>query len=241
MVPPKTRGGSTHSARLERKPKLLVQVCERIRSLHYSIHTEEAYVDWVRRFVLFHDKRHPLDMGAGEVGTFLTYLAVEGRVASSTQNQTKSALLFLYRQVLGVELPWLKGVTSSEPRQRLPVVLTHAETQAVLSRMAGTPGLMARLIYGARLQLMECVRLRVIRRHHVDEKGVQRTMKQAVRDAGIAKPATPHTLRHSFATHLLHSDYDIRAVQELLGHKHIETTMLYTHVLNRRGVGLLVR
>lgn len=287
-------------------------------------------MDWVRRFVLFHDKRHPGDMGAAEMEAFLTHLAVDGGVASSTQNQAKSALLFLYRQVLNIDLPWLDDVTSAKPKQRLPVVLTHAETQAVLSRMAGTHGLMARLMYGAGLRLMECVRLRVkdadfaqgqivvrdgkggkdrvtmlpesvrgplqthfervrllheqdlaagygevylpfalarkypnaarewgwqyvfpstkrsvdpragvIQRHHIDEKGVQRAMKQAVRDIGLAKPATPHTLRHSFATHLLQAGYDIRTVQELLGHKHVETTMLYTHVLNKGGRGVI--
>ena len=311
-------------------PKLLDQARDRLRVKHYSIRTETQYLHWIKRFILFHGKRHPREMEAVEVEAFLTHLAVEGRVAAATQNQALSALLFLYREVLNIDLPWLDKVVRAKQPQRLPVVLTRQEVTAILDRMSGVHGLMARLLYGTGMRLMECVRLRVKdvdferaeivvregkgakdritmlpqaligplqdhlrwrrqlfaddkakgraavylpdaldkkypnaavdwpwqyifpsgsysidprsgeeRRHHIDEKLLQRAVKRAVQASGVAKLATPHTFRHSFATHLLQSGYDIRAVQELLGHADVQTTMIYTHVLNRGGRGVV--
>lgn len=319
----------TDGTGLSASPRLLDQVRGKIRLKHYSIRTEQAYVDWIKRFILHFGKRHPGEMGSREVEAFLTHLAVAGKVSASPQNQAKSALLFLYREVLEMDLPWLGDMIQAKAPKRLPVVLTQAEVQSVLSRLAGTHWLVASLLYGTGMRLMEALRFRVkdvefarkeilirdgkgakdriimlpvalinplkthlqkvralheqdiaegfgevflpfaldkkypnagrewgwqyvfpsnnrvpdprsgvVRRHHIQDQAVQRAIKQAVRDAGLTKPATPHTLRHSFATHLLQSGYDIRTVQELLGHKDVQTTMIYTHVLNRGGRGV---
>jgi integron integrase len=309
------------------KPRLFQSVREKIRAKHYSYRTEKQYLHWIRRFILHHNKRHPAEMGAAEVERVLTHLAVTGRVSASTQNQALSAILFLYRCVLEIDLPWLSGVIRAHSPVRVPVVLPRREVQTLLDCLEGQFHLIGQLLYGSGLRLMEALRLRVKdvdfeymqivvrdgkgrkdrvtilpeavvpplrqhlglvrdhheralrlghagvelpdalarkcpnaatswgwqyvfpaaragadprtgewRRHHLHETSVQRAVREAARRVGILKPVGPHTLRHCFATHLLERGYDIRTVQELMGHSDVRTTQIYTHVM-KKGAG----
>ena len=315
---------------MSERPGLLAVTRDRIRTRHMAYRTEQVYLRWIRQYIAFHKRRHPRELGGAEVEQFLTYLAVERKVSAGTQNQALQALLFLYRQVLSVELPWLEGVTRAAPSRRLPVVLSRAEVKAILGHLDGTAWLLANLLYGGGLRLMEGLRLRVkdlaiergeiivreskggkdrvtvlpealrttVRahleqlrgwfeeerrqgrpgvslpmalsrkyphastqwgwqylfpapclckdpysgrpiRHHLHEKNIQRAIQIAVRKAGITQPASAHTLRHCFATHLLEDGYDIRTVQELLGHSDVKTTMIYTHVMRKGAKGVM--
>lgn len=283
-----------------RATRLLDQVRERerVRYLHYSLSTEHCYVQWVRRFVRFHGLRHPRELGGPQVAAFLSALASQRHASASTHKQALSALLFLYRQVLGVDLPWMQQIGRPRTPARLPTVLSRDEVTRLLAATSGVSGLALRLLYGTGMRKMECLRLRVkdvdldrriiivwradraadlpgveippglarkypradrswawfwlfpaehvstdprsgiTRRHHLYQAQIQRAIQRAAMLAGIAKPARTHTLRHSFATHLLERGQDIRTIQELLGHNHADTTMIYTHVLSlgARGV-----
>jgi integron integrase len=317
-----------HSASTN-KPKLLDRVRETLRMLHYSYRTEESYLAWIKRYILFHLPRHPQELGPEHVRDFLSSLATKDGVAASSQNQALAAILFLYQQVLGIDFGDVTGIVRAKRPEKLPLVLSVEEVRKILDNMSGVTGLMARVLYGTGLRLMECLRLRVQdidfernqilvragkgqkdrvtmlpaslkeplrkqiatalalhrqdlaegygetilpfaldrkypaaskeprwqfvfpashrsidprsgkeRRHHLDPTTLQKAVRQAVQKAGITKPASCHTFRHSFATHLLEAGYDIRTIQELLGHANVETTMIYTHVIQKGGAGV---
>lgn len=207
---------------------------EKMRTRHMAYRTEQTYLQWMRRYVMFHDRRHPRDLGPAAVEQFLTHLAVERKVSASTQSQALQALLFLYRHVLEQDLPWLDNVTRATRPRRLPVVLSRREVAALLAQLNDIHWLVASLLYGGGLRLLEGLRLRV-KDVLVDRQEL------IIRDGkgGITQPASCHTLRHCFATHLLEDGYDIRTVQELLGHSDVKTTMIYTHVMGKGARGVI--
>ncbi len=315
---------------MTKEPKLLDQMKNTLRRKHYALRTEKTYIDWARRYILFHNKRHPKEMGIPEIESYLTYLAVDQHISASTQNQALAGILFLYTQVLKIEInPKKINASRAKDSQKLPVVLSKEETHKTINLMTGTHKLMTQILYGGGLRLMEAIRLRTkdidfanqqiiirsgkgnkdritmlpekiaeplknhllrikeehnlclkngngsvylpnalakkypnakyewqwqwlfpskilskdprskeTRRHHLSPSSLQRAVRKAGKLSGINKRITPHTFRHSFATHLLEAGYDIRTIQELLGHKDVKTTMIYTHVINRGGMAV---
>ena len=221
------------------RSRLLDQMREILRLHHYSIRTEEAYLEWVKRFILFHNKRHPSEMGEKEVSAFLTYLAVNKHVSASTQNQALSAILFLYKKVLNQKLDWLEDVVRAKRPRNLPDGFGRVYLPFALDRKYPNAGIELgwQYFFPSRNRSTDPWTGK-ISRHHWHDKNVGRSIRNAARKIGIYKRVSSHTLRHCFATHLLEAGYDIRTVQELLGHKDVKTTMIYTHVLNRGGRGV---
>ena len=211
----------------QEKPKLLDRVRNSLRQRNYAYSTEQSYTNWIKRYILFHDKKHPREMDEKEIEEYLTHLAVEEKIAPSNQNQALSALIYRYQEVLDSDLGEINAIRPRR-RENIPTVLTQEEVQTLLPLLTG----LNQWVFPS-VQLSKDPRSGIIRRHHRSGSGLRKAIKAASKRAGIQKHVTPHTLRHSFATHLLQNGYDIRTVQELLGHKDVKTTMVYTHVLNQ--------
>jgi site-specific recombinase XerD len=215
---------------MSNSPKLFERIHATFRLKYFSLKTEKSYLYYIKDFLRYHQMRYPRDLGVEEIREYLSHLAVEKHVAASTQNIALSALIFLYKQVLIIDLPYIDHIERAKQPDRLPVVFSIEEVRRILNQLEGLPHLVASLLYGSGLRLGECVKLRV--------KDLDKAVKQAIRQTQMTKHGSCHTFRHIFATHLLQNGYDIRTVQELLGHKDVKTTMIYTHVLNKGGRGV---